>query len=249
MGVEINFFIMPDDSGFRPPAAKVCDLITRLRAAAYLCDPKSSTFNPSVHTCPRALKDFPDYEGFDWQIENERSVGTLAELEKRLAAHENSDVKLRWPNSNLLKSGLKYPLSKIPDSEDVYYDVEIHLSADTVYYTSEIVDPFEEPIRCACGATLEALDSPGHDFFYSARLLNECPACHTPVNYCTFPAVVRDGWTGDESQVFGGISYRFCVQIECGKMLPDQEATVLPEFRHIIEQCLDCETQVIQNFH
>ena len=44
----------------------------------------------------------------------------------------------------------------------------------------------------------------------------------------------RDGWTEEEIQGLGGLTYRFCVVIDCGKMIPEQGTIVAPEFRHII---------------
>jgi hypothetical protein len=248
MGVESNFYILPTESGFRPDAVKTCELIGRLRAASYLCDPDWPTYEPSAHRCPPALKGFPNYEGFDWRIRGERGVGSLAELKKVFIDHEISDIRVRWPNSNLAKSGLNYPLSQIPDPE-AYWDVELHLSADTAYHTSGIIDPFKEPIRCACGAVLESMDSPEWDFFYCARLPNECWACHKPADYSAFPAIVRDVHTGETRDELGGVTYRFCVEIECGKMIPDEGTIVLPDFRQIIEQTLQCKTRVVQDIH
>jgi hypothetical protein len=249
MGVESRFYVLPNASGFRPSAAQVCELITRFRAASFLCDPHSPTFEPSVHKCPPALKDLVGYEGFDWRIRGERGVENLAELEKLLVQHEESDIQLRWPNTDLAKSSLRYPLLPIPVSESVYFDVELHLSADTVYCTSEIIDPFEEPVRCACGASLDILESPDRDFFYSSRLPNCCPACGKAANYSVVPMTIRDAWTGAETQGLGGITYRFCTVIDCGKMIPDVGAAVLPEFRQIIEQTLQCHTRVVQDFY
>jgi hypothetical protein len=249
MGVESNFYVLPNASGFRPSAAKVCELITRLRATSYFCDPQLSSFEPLAHRCPPALKGMPGYEGFNWRVGNERCVGSLRELEKRLTQLDAADVLLRWPNTDLQKSGLKYPLSKVPDSEGVYYDIEIHLSADTVYHTSEIVESFEEPIHCACGAVLKSFESPGYDFFCSSRLPNLCPTCGKTADYSVLPMTVRDGWTGKETQGLGGITYRFCVQIECGKMIPEAGTTVLPDFRQMVEHCLECQTRVVQDFH
>jgi len=249
MGVESDFYILPDSSGFRPTAAKVCELATQLRAAGYICDPQSPSYEPSAHGCPPRLKGLPNYEGFDWQIEDERGVGSLSALERKIANLERSDIKLCWPNANLAKSGLKYPLAPAPDSDGIYYDIEFHLPADTVYCTSEIIDPFDEPIHCSCGGILKSFDGPASDFFYSARLPNLCPACRKVTNYSALPFTMHDGWTGEESEQRGGITYRFCVVVDCGKMIPERGAAIVPGFREIIEQCMGCTTRVVQDFY
>jgi hypothetical protein len=249
MGVESNFYILPDNSRFRPSAVQVRELITRFRAASYLCDPHAPSFVPAMHQCRLPPNASADFEGFRWQIGREKGAGTLPELEKRLAQYADSDIRLRWRTSDLAKSGLKYPLSNLPAPDEVYYDVEIHLASDTVYQTSEIIEPFAETLYCDCGATLACQDSADHDIFCCERLPNDCSACLKATDYSKLPMTFRDGWTGEEIQGAGGLTYRFCVMINCGKMIPEQGTIVVPEFRHIIEQCLQCHTRVVQDFY
>lgn len=247
MGVESKFYVLPDNSGYLPEPGVVSDLIKALRSAGFLCDPKSPTFEPSVHQLGSPNSKVEN-EGFEWRIGRNRFPGSLVALASHLSSYQGSDLLLRWPNSDLGRSGLKYPLTIIPGPDGVYYDIEIHLAADTVYYTSEIFDPFDE-IRCDCGVAVEAFEPPGDDPFYSSRLPNQCSVCRTPINYALLPMTIRDGWTGEESEAIGGVTYRFALVVDCGKYWPDQQAAANPEFLAIVEQTLHIKTRVLRDFY
>src|SRR4051794_34671744 len=53
-------------------------------------------------------------------------------------------------------SGRRTHLPETPDepSRKTYYDLELHLARDFVYYFSESIDPFVE-VACECGRGLE----------------------------------------------------------------------------------------------
>ncbi len=156
-------------------------------------------------------------------------------------------MRIRWPNSDLKLSGLKYPLTMVPGEEGVYFDIEIHLVKQTAYHTSEIIDPFDE-IRCSCGADIHQSE-PDKDLFYNSRLPNHCPSCGRVMNYGTIPGTVRDGWTGVESRALGGVVYRFALVIDCGKYWPEKDAAVKPEFVAVVEQALQINTRVVRDFY
>jgi len=249
MGVESKFYILSETSGYRPEPAGVYQLVGALRTAGFLCDPKSQTFQASVHRTGPLSSDSDD-EGFWWKSHAglEKQGGSLNALELRLADLRESDVLIRWPNANLNLSGLKYPLNVVPGPDGVYYDIEIHLAVETVYHTSEIIDPFDD-IRCGCGAGIKVLEAPGHSPFYDSRLPNRCPSCQTLMNYATIPMTIRDAWTGAESRAMGGIAYRFALVVDCGKYWPEGEAEVAPDFLAVTEQTLGIKTRVLRDFY
>lgn len=248
MGVETEFFIMPGTSHYRPSPDQVIALISRLRATKYLADPASQTFNPACHRGRIRSDGNAVHEGFEWRLERVSQSGSLNELHDQLAVNAYKDIKIRWPNSDLQASGLLYPLSSTPDSEAVYFDIEFHLAKDTVYYMSEIVEPFNEPVQCKCGRPLTSFDDGPQDLFYSARLPNECAACHATTDFSGIPMVLRDAWTGDEVPFKGGVTYRFAVVIDCGKMHPDRGAGIADGFSACIQETLNCTTRIAQNF-
>lgn len=195
----------------------------------------------------------PDYEGFEWQTAEtgrQRQAGALVDLENVAGQHDQSDLLVYWHTSDLALSGLKYPLSVIPMSAGVYYDIEIHLTANTVYHTSEIIEPFAD-ISCGCGAAIERIEPRDDDPLHDERLPNNCPACREAIDYAVLPMTIRDGWTGVETAAVGGVTYRFAVVMDCGKCWPDQnqDAVVLPEFLSVIRQRLKTNTRVVRDFY
>jgi hypothetical protein len=247
MGIESKFYVLPDASGYRPDAGKVAELINALRAARFLCDPKSPGFAETAHQAEPASSG-ADYDGFYWSTCRNRLAGSLGALELFLNQHAWSDVLLRWPNQDLRLSGLKYPFSTVPGEDGVYYDIEMHLAAETVYCTSEIIDPFAE-IHCSCGATVEEFEPSDDDPFYSSRLPNHCPECQAPMNYAVLPTTMRDPWTGAESSLAGGAVYRFALVLDCGKCWPEKETVVSAEFLGVVERTLQIKTRVCRDFY
>jgi hypothetical protein len=247
MGVESKFYILPETSHYRPEPSQVRQLIHALRSSGFLCDPKSPTFTESTH---REHPAHSDFEGFHWKLRSgsEKSSGSLDSLKSVLAEHPESDAMVEWPNSNLKLSGLNYPLTVVPGPEGVYYDIEIHLTEQTVYHTSEIIDPFDE-IICSCGSEIEPFEPSESSPLYDPRLPNLCPSCRTVMNYAPLSMKVRDGWTGDESEAAGGVTYRFAIIVDCGKCWPESEATVTPEFLAIVEKALGITTRVFRDFY
>jgi hypothetical protein len=249
MGVESNFYIMPDDSGYRPEPAKLCELVKAMRAAGFLCDPGSPGFVASVHRSIPVSNE-ADYEGFMWKLRPgpDRHAGSLATLEQVWTNLQDGDAVAKWPNSDLLKSGLKYPLTLLPGKEGVYYDIEMHLASQTVYHVSEIIEPFQE-IRCRSGCIIQQMETPRSSPIYDSRLPNRCSSCAEPMNYATLPLTIRDGFTGVQSKVVGGAVYRFAVVVDCGKYWPEEPAQVTPEFLGVIERTLNIRTRVLRDYY
>src|SRR5262245_53570474 len=98
MGVESNFFILPDTSGYRPEPDRICELVRVLRAEGFLCDPKSPTFSVAAHPA-RELSSQPGYEGFYWRLVRgtERHAGPLSALRDLLKERQESDLRIVWP--------------------------------------------------------------------------------------------------------------------------------------------------------
>ncbi len=249
MGVESKFYILPDTSGYRPDPARVCQLVKVLRAAGFLCDPRSPTFMASAHMAG-PLSSQADYEGFIWKVipGPDKHAGSLNALELLLTALQEADVLVTWPNTDLNLSRLKYPLTVVPGPEGVYYDIEMQLAAQTVYHTSEIIEPFEK-IPSRCGRDIQQIDGPGDSPLYDSRLPNHCPSCGELMNYATLPMILRDGFTGAASKAVGGAAYRFAVVVDCGKYWPDSPAEVTAEFLAVVEDTLHVRTRVFRDFY
>ena len=230
MGVETKFFIMPETSGYRPEPSELIALIRSLISAAFLSDPGESSSK------------------FTWRIGRDKGEGNLGEMHDRLIQHPESDLLIKWSIHSLVASGLCYPLSDLPELDDVYYDIEIHRSALTLYHTSEIIEPFDG-LYCSCGAELSEIDAPSNDLYYCSRLPLSCSACNSPVDFAKFPMCLRDGWTGAESQAYGGVTYRFAIVVDCGKCWPDKGAQVNPKLINIIQQAIGKGLRIVQDLY
>jgi hypothetical protein len=137
------------------------------------------------------------------------------------AEHAGADTMLVFGVEQFGASGLRAPF--VLDgglAADAYYEVQLHIAAEYVYRTSELIDPFEDT-SCACGEDLEL--QPTEDLFYTSRLRVACTACGQPFDPTSKMAMVRDPWTDEESPIAGGATYRFALAIDCGKYVPHEE--------------------------
>jgi hypothetical protein len=116
------------------------------------------------------------------------------------------------------------------------------LSGEYVQHVSELIDPINA--TCECGEDLEYY--PEDDIFYSSRIRNPCPQCARPFDPSAIEVVVRDGWTGDESQVRGGAIYRFAITIDCHKCIPERKSVPIRANPAFIELC---ERQFGESFY
>jgi hypothetical protein len=138
-----------------------------------------------------------------------------------LAAAADREFKLVWHVVSLEASGLRYPLTRMPEfvaPEDVYYDLELYLSRQYYYRYSEAIDPFASETCAACGAALRVpSDSIPDDAIYSFQMYRHCPACGFEFRPEDRASLVRHARTGAGRMVPGGATSRFSLAVDCGK--------------------------------
>lgn len=224
MGVESNYYIMPASSWIRPAPEAIESLIRSLQNNQYLG------------------------EGLNWSVGTTKASGSMVDLRASLDANCSSDIRVRWQIPDFTESGLRYPLTKTPGPDGVYYDIEIHLVGDTAYKSSEIVKPFDS-IQHTCGLEIGESPSPDPDVFGAGRLPSTCPACGESLDYAQIPMMLCDPMTGAQEAGCGGITYRCAIVVDCGKYFPDYGTNVDPCFISLIELALGDRLRVMQDFY
>jgi hypothetical protein len=142
--------------------------------------------------------------------------------EQDLAAAAARDFKLVWPVVSLEASGLRYPLTLMPehiDPVDVYYDLEVNLGREYIYRTSELIEPFAHESCAACGTSLSVPgDAMADDAAFGIQLYGHCPICGVEFRPEDRTALVYDPRVRSPGRpVPGGATSRFALAVECGK--------------------------------
>ena len=249
MGVEYRRYLLPRPNFFRPTPEALANLVDALRQERWILAPSA----PERATLPFATMTYYAHArntGFYVRQDETYESGPAENLGAFLAARKNTDLLLAWPVESLAASGLRYPLESPPsDGEDVYFEIQLHLSRDYAYHCSEVVDPFDEPPVCACGTNLEYQPDYEQDPFGAARISAECPECGAPFNPTKLPCTVRDPWTGDEQTLPGGLTYRFAVVIDCGKCFGEAGMSFAADLKHLVESTLGVATYEVEDVY
>jgi hypothetical protein len=222
MGVEYKHYLIPEHNTYKPRPEDLSRLVNALLDGGFVAEAGTGAFTKMSFT-------FLDQWG------HAERTGCYAHLgdrtcrpfpcpcsEQDIAALGEQDFKLVWPVESLEGSGLKYPLSLVPELFDAYYDLELHLAGDFVYHNSEVIEPFDEVV-CGCGQPLEYYETNKDDdldrplVYHDDRIYRLCPSCGKPFRPQALMARVRDGWTGESVHRPGGATYLFAVVIDCGK--------------------------------
>jgi hypothetical protein len=226
LGVEFQAVLIPRDNTVRPDGAAVLRLIAALRQAHFLAGA------PSMRTKP--LKS---------------SGKQVQDLD--IAALESGEFIAWWSVNDHLKEALTHPIAPEPrfDDEGGYYELELRFSDDLVAAANESVDPLDA--ACTCGNALEYWPQGDDDLYYAARIRRTCPSCSRAFRPQDKETTIRDGITGAESPIMGGLTYRFAVVIDCGKSWPqdsDSMPRITAEFRRTCEAALGLRMYEVSYF-
>ena len=197
MGVEYRQVLVPRDNTVRPDPDTLRRLLAALRANAFISD------GLTIRTA---------------EAEDEATISNLS-------LRADGELILIWRVEDHLAEKLNYPLTPEfkADGFGGYYDFELLLSDDFVAEDGELIDPISTV--CVCGHDLAY--EPDEDIFYAGRIRRVCPICVTAYRPQDHETIIRDGFTGEESAIAGGLTYRFAISINCGKCW-DQNATKNP---------------------
>jgi hypothetical protein len=196
MGFEYKHYLIPCDPSFSPDSEQLLKLINQLGQENWILN------------SPYA------------QSSSGKTYGSAVLDSQWLTTHRHPFLLLGW-HIECPTLEIRYPLLPNPAEGSNYYDLQLHLSDDFVYHTSELILPFAENVQCLCGNTLEYSFNPYQDPFYDARRIQRvCPQCTRLFSPQGLTTVVHNAWTEEISQVQGGATYRFAIVILCGKDIP-----------------------------
>lgn len=242
MGVEYCHYLFPRPNSFRPSPAQLVGFVEALAADNWIAVPGSKAMKKMA-----AIDDMSDEDACSVWAQIWLSVGygsvpyplTTEWFEGR----ELLDTRLAISIEHGDQIGLRYPLiNDWTPPEDPYYDIQLHLSLEYVQHVSELIHPINA--ICECGEDLEYY--PEDDIFYASRIRNPCPQCARTFDPSAIEVVVRDGWTGEESQIRGGTIYRFAIAIDCHKCIPERKSVPIRANPALLELC---ERQFGQTFY
>ena len=116
-----------------------------------------------------------------------------------------------------------------------------------MYRMSECIEPYDRT-TCECGTNLVAGDADTP--FYTKLIHAVCPSCGRLVDVTHWPAVIRDGFTGEPHAVSGGATSRFALSIDCGKGFPSETPMrVVSDLADLFKRVFGCECYEVGDFY
>jgi len=153
-------------------------------------------------------------------------------------------LELRWPIVGPDAAGVEYPLTRAPYAEtrqqkdEIYYEIIMHWHPWFEAIGGECVDTNLD-ITCDCGAAW-AIASDA-----SLRFRATCGGCRKPFDPTRHVATIEDSYTGKRGKLVGPF-YRFAIEIDCGKCLPEDGGAVMAK-QALVRLCEDrLDTTLLQ---
>jgi hypothetical protein len=257
VGVEYSRYLIPQPASYAPSCATVCQLLAVFVENRWLPHAGSESLRSIRYRVPdESAKEFYDPgTRFPWTLlpwiqkkEPSRSFLQLPEYRDCPAQVDEEFLQAQYDNGGLLLEyslwhldldDLVYPLERLDyERDNVYYELRFWLSPDFVYVTSECLEGFENS-RCECGHQL-AHEKP-RDVFTTSHFPLNCPICEKPFNPSEYLFRVYNGFNGEQSVVPGGTTFRFAIEMDCGKCMPESSVEFAPRFRTLCGEVLQCD--------
>ncbi len=228
MGVTFTHLLLPKPRSRTPTVADMARLIDSLVRGGFLLSSNSPRLPLSCFGMSKLNRHAAATGCYIQSRWNEAISFPCPPSAKELVAVSHRDFKLVWPVVDFGASGLRYPLTIWPEKlalEDLYYDVEIQLSRQHVYRTSELIEPFASLSCEVCEADLSVLEDESHDDFDidtwglgASYLYRLCPNCGVEFHPEDRTALVQDPRGHSPArEIKGGATSRFALVVECGK--------------------------------
>lgn len=251
MGVEYKHYVIASPNHFRPTVGVVIKLIETLRQHRWILTPNS----PELRVLPFSTMTYYAFArdvGIYAQTANGYVTITQANFEHFLYMQEETDFLLGWPIENFGQSNLRYPLSPEPfngpeEADGCYYELQLHFGKDFIYHMSEVVEPFDSPLICACGRKMEYCTN--DEIFLDSRITRICPVCGYAFDVTDRVCRGRDGWTGQPFSILGGTAYRFALVVDCGKCFGTRPLQLNSDLRRLIESTLGTNIYEVPDFY
>ncbi|MEN6625465.1 MAG: hypothetical protein ABFD69_04460 [Candidatus Sumerlaeia bacterium] len=241
-GFEYRHYLIAKPNYFRPSSQQVADFITALGHDSWVICPTVPAMGKVQYK--NGTNAHAKASGYYVKLKTGIEPGIYPPDEPKLRQSLRNDAIVRWPVPTTGTSILRYPLIPVPrdDSQDWYWDMELHLGTNYIYHSSECINPFQDKVKCDCGQAVEFSDD--SKLFFDSRLYRKCPRCFNTINVSNMKAEIRNGWTEDGRKIPGGGAYCMALVIDCGKCIPDTNdgsIQVHPDLRKLCEETFQCE--------
>jgi hypothetical protein len=257
MGVEYAHYLIPRDNTFKPSPELLARLIDALVANGFL--PNTSDAGAAARPVAQTGTDY-DFARPECALHVSgcaEALFTCPSTVDEIQSLGEQDYRIVCSVSDSKASGLDYPLEPFPEFDDVYYDLEIHMGIGYIYHVSENIAPFDS-VACQCGKSLEYFQYDDDDeliesapAFTDFRIQRTCPSCGALFRPQDKVTSIKDGWTGEASQLVGGATYLFAVVVDCGKGFAREGRPTIraaERFRQTVETALGQEIYEVGDY-
>ena len=161
---------------------------------------------------------------------------------------EAGGLLLEYCVHNLHQAEIRFPLARMDhEISETYFDLRLWLSSDYVCPLTENLLGFEVS-KCKCGQELQF--SKDNDVFVGdLHFPLRCTSCELVFDPSEREFRIADAFSGDVTYTLGGPVFRFAIEFDFGKCVPESSVQFDPELKSLCEEVLQCELAEYEMVH
>lgn len=161
---------------------------------------------------------------------------------------EAGGLLLEYSVRNLHLAGIRFPLARIDHHiSETYFDLRLWLSPDYVCPLAENLLGFEVS-NCKCGQELQ-FTKDNDVFVVDSHFPLRCTNCGLDFDPSEREFRIADAFSGDITYTLGGPVFRFAIEFDFGKCVPESPVQFDSDLKSLCEEVLQCELAEYETVH
>ena len=161
---------------------------------------------------------------------------------------EAGGLLLEYSVHDLHQAEIRFPLARMDyEISETYFDLRLWLSSDYVCPLAENLLGFEVS-RCKCGKEMQF--SKENDVFVGdSHYPLRCTSCGLGFDPSEREFRIADAFSGEITYTLGGPVFRFAIEFDFGKCVPEPPVQFDPNLKSLCEDVLQCELAEYETVH
>lgn len=161
---------------------------------------------------------------------------------------EAGGLLLEYSVHNLNQAEIRFPLARMDhETSETYFDLRLWLSSDYVCPLAENLLGFEVS-KCKCGQELQ-FSKDNDVFVVASHFPLRCASCGHGFDPSEREFRIADAFSGDITCTLGGPVFRFAIEFDFGKCVPESTVQFDPDLKSLCEEVLQCELAEYETVH
>jgi hypothetical protein len=163
-------------------------------------------------------------------------------------ALEAGGLLFEYSVHNFDQGELRFPLTRMDhEISETYFDLRLWLSPDYVCPLAENLLGFEVS-KCKCGQELQ-FHKEQDVFVGDSHFPLRCASCGNCFDPSEREFRIADAFSGEVTSSLGGPVFRFAIEFDFGKCVPESPIHFDPDLRSLCEKVLQCELAEYETVH